>query len=104
MDALYTQFDSVFFERTRLSIVTLLYREERSSFNRLKHALQLTDGSASTHLKKLMDAGYVDSERTLAGERVQTWYSLTSHGLSVFRHYLAFLQSLAQEETDEEAP
>jgi DNA-binding MarR family transcriptional regulator len=101
VDALYTQFDAVFFERTRLSIMTLLFREKRSSFNRLKQALDLTDGAASSHIKKLSEAGYVDSRRTLSGDRVQTLYSLTAQGQTVFRHYLTFLQSLAQEGSDE---
>jgi DNA-binding MarR family transcriptional regulator len=101
VDALYTQFDAVFFERTRLSIMTLLFREKTSSFNRLKKALDLTDGSASSHIKKLTEAGYVASRRILSGERVQTLYSLTVQGQTVFRRYLDFLQSLAQEVSHE---
>lgn len=97
MDALYTQFDGVFFEKTRLSMITVLYREGESSFTRLKTFFNLTDGSAYAHLKKLADAGYVKAKRRLTGDRAETWYSLTARGGWLFRDYLDFLESVIQE-------
>jgi DNA-binding MarR family transcriptional regulator len=88
---LYTQFDNIFFEKTRLSLVTVLYQEENASFNTLKRRLEASDGAVYTHLEKLVKAGYVDKRRQLAGEQVQTVYFLTEQGQRVFREYIAFI-------------
>ncbi len=94
MDALYTQFDSVFFEKTRLSIITVLYREQESSFTHIKRMFALSDGAAYAHLRKLSQAGYVDTKRRLGADRAETWYSLTGKGREMFRSYLNFLESM----------
>jgi len=94
VDALYTQFDAVFFEKTRLSMITVLYREEESSFSRLKQLFGLTDGAAYSHLKKLVEIGYVEQSRRLGGERAETWYTLSEKGKQMFRNYLDFLESI----------
>ncbi|MFP4373057.1 MAG: transcriptional regulator [Spirochaetaceae bacterium] len=94
MDDLYTRFDAVFFEKTRLSVMTLLYRDEKAAFNTLKRRLDLTDGSLYTHLQKLIDAGYVAKSREMVGTGVQTVYRLTDTGHSEFREYLAFLEEM----------
>lgn len=91
MDELYTRFDAVFFEKTRLSIITVLYREGESSFSRVKRLFGLTDGSAYSHLKKLVETGYVEQKRRLEAERAETWYTLSTNGRRTFRDYLEFL-------------
>jgi len=96
VDALYTQFDAVFFERTRLSMMTVLYREDQVSFNRMKKLFDLSDGSAYSHLKKLVESDYVAAQRRLSGDRAETWYSMTASGRRLFRSYLDFLESIAQ--------
>ena len=64
---LYTQFDQVFFERTRLSLITILYRDGRASFLGLKRALGLTDGALYTNLEKLVTADYVGTYKDCWG-------------------------------------
>jgi DNA-binding PadR family transcriptional regulator len=90
----YTQFDAVFFEKTRLSMITLLHREGWVSFSRFKKLLGGTDGSVYSHLKKLLHAGYVKQKRQIAGEKAQTIYTLTPAGRKLFKDYLAFLEDL----------
>jgi DNA-binding MarR family transcriptional regulator len=94
VDELYTRFDAVFFEKTRLSIMTLLYRDEKVAFNTLKKRLELTDGSLYTHLEKLIDAGYVAKSREVVGTGVRTVYRLSGEGLAQFREYLSFLEHM----------
>ena len=94
MGELYTRFDGVFFEKTRLSLVTLLYREEKMSFNGLKARLSITDGALYTHLEKLIRSGYADKAKEAAGITVQTVYRLTDHGRREFLAYLEFIQEL----------
>ncbi|MFW6292613.1 MAG: transcriptional regulator [Spirochaetota bacterium] len=96
MGDLYTRFDQVFFERTRLSIVTLIEQRQSVSFNGLKQTLGTTDGALYTHLAKLIDAGYVTRRKELTGDTVQTVYSLTEQGSRAYHDYLAFLQEILQ--------
>lgn len=93
-DPLYTQFDSVFFEKTRLSMMTLLYQERSVTFNRFKQLLGATDGALYTHARKLESAGYVKAEKRLEGDRAQTLYSLTPEGRELFARYLQFLETV----------
>ena len=94
MDKLYTRFDGVFFEKTRLSLMTLIIQEEQVSFNILKKRLEMSDGALYTHLEKLIEAGYVEKRREIAGTAVQTVYTPSASGLALFREYLAFLEEM----------
>ena len=96
MADLYTRFDSVFFEKTRLSILTLLYREGRLSFNALKEALGATDGAVYTHLEKLKGAGYVTGAKELIDGAVSSQYELTDLGRAEFRGYIGFLEEMVK--------
>jgi len=91
-DFLYTQFDSIFFEKTRLSIMTLIYREEFVSFNRLKKITGSTDGAVYTHLQKLQEADYISQKKDLIGNKAQTFYFLSDTGKILFRKYIRFLE------------
>lgn len=94
MNELYTRFDAIFFEKTRLSIVTLLNQEERLAFGALKERLGGTDGAIYTHLEKLIKAGYVRKERELTPSGAQTMYELTEFGVAEFGAYISFLASV----------
>ena len=100
-DAYYTRFDAVFFEKTRLSMITLLHQEGWVSFNRLRQMLGGTDGSIYSHLKKLLNAGYIKHKRQIAGEKAQTIYTLTPAGKRLFKDYLAFLEHLLEQQKKE---
>ena len=91
---LYTQFDNVFFEKTRLSMMTVLYQEKVVSFNRFKKVIGGTDGSIYTHLQKLIDAEYISQKKELVGDKAHTIYSLTRKGKKSFQDYLKFLETV----------
>ena len=96
-DELYTQFDSVFFERTRLSILTLIHQWEKVSFNQLKNRLGGTDGAIYTHLEKLLQRGYIRKKKELTGTSAQTVYSITHKGSMAFEDYLEFLEKVLKD-------
>ena len=96
MSDLYLRFDSVFFEKTRLSMMTLLYREGAVSFNRLKALIGGSDGAIYTHVRKLVEAGYVASRKRIVGDSPQTVYSLARAGTRLFKEYLVFLEHLVE--------
>ena len=91
---LYTRFDAVFFEKTRLSMMTILYREGMVSFNRFKKTIGGTDGAVYSHVQKLLGAGYVAGKKEIAGNSVQTVYTLTKSGKQLFVEYLQFLENI----------
>lgn len=97
MADLYLQFDSVFFEKTRLSIITLLYREGRLSFNALKDILGGSDGAVYTHLEKLRQNGYIDRNKEIVDGNVSSLYELTPLGKVKFKEYVEFLEKVLQE-------
>jgi len=98
---LYLKFDSVFFEKTRLSILTLLYREGRLSFNALKEALGGTDGAVYTHLEKLKLSGYVTRDKEVIDGNVSSQFELTALGKKEFRAYIEFLEGMVREHSGE---
>ena len=79
----------------RLRIVAALNAlpdRDAITFTRLQAILDLTGGNLITHLRKLEEAGYVQTVRTGSGRTSQTSASLTPTGrlaLSAYRKALA---------------
>jgi DNA-binding PadR family transcriptional regulator len=94
MSGLYTRFDGTFFEKTRLSAMTLLYQEGELSFNGLKDTLSLSDGALYTHLEKLVKEEYVEKRKELAGGSVQTVYRISDKGRATYVDYIGFLEAM----------
>jgi DNA-binding MarR family transcriptional regulator len=64
------------------------------SFTRLQEMLGLTPGNLITHLRKLEDAGYVQSDKTGSGTSAQTTVILTREGRDALDHYTTVLRQL----------
>lgn len=64
------------------------------SFTRLQDMLGLTPGNLITHLRKLEDAGYIDSEKTGSGPASLTTAMLTHKGRTALDTYTAALRAL----------
>ncbi len=94
MNDLYARFDRVFFEKTRLSMLTILFDEGKVTFSRLRQVLKGTDGRIYSHLNKLEESGYIFRERILAEDSVQSCYALTAKGKQAFKEYLEFIKSM----------
>jgi len=64
------------------------------SFTRLQDMIGLTPGNLITHLRKLEDAGYLSSEKTLNGTGPKTTVTLTRRGREALDAYTRALRSL----------
>jgi DNA-binding MarR family transcriptional regulator len=64
------------------------------SFTRLQDMIGLTPGNLITHLRKLEDAGYIDTEKTGNGSASRTSVELTREGRTAFDTYTAALRGL----------
>ena len=64
------------------------------SFTRLQDVLKLTPGNLITHLRKLEDAGYIDSAKTGNGAASRTSVDLTRAGRTALEGYTTALRGL----------
>lgn len=81
----------------RLRIVATLAalpEDETLSFTRLQEMNGLTPGNLITHLRKLEEAGYVDTTKTGNGAASRTSVSLTRRGREALDVYAASLREL----------
>jgi DNA-binding transcriptional ArsR family regulator len=89
--------DPVIHAPARLRIVTTLAAlpdGDTLSFTRLQDMLDLTPGNLITHLRKLEDAGYLDSETTGNGRAARTSIALTGQGRAALDNYTETLRGL----------
>jgi DNA-binding MarR family transcriptional regulator len=66
------------------------------SFTRLQDLIGLTPGNLITHLRKLDDAGYVQTSKSGSGVNALTTVTLTRTGRSALEHYTAVLRDLLE--------
>jgi len=92
----FGQIDKLIHEKGRLAIMTLLMSRGEWAFQDLKSELSMSDGNLITHLRTLMQAGYVREKREAMGNRPKTSYSLTKSGTTAFRHYLEVLEAIVK--------
>jgi DNA-binding MarR family transcriptional regulator len=81
----------------RLRIVATLAtlpHGDRLSLTRLQDMTGLTPGNLASHLRKLADAGYVQTERTRSGGNPPTVVALTHRGRGALDRYSAVLRQL----------
>ena len=64
------------------------------SFTRLQDMIGLTPGNLITHLRKLEDAGYIDTEKTGNGAASRTSVALTPGGRGALDAYTAVLREV----------
>lgn len=64
------------------------------SFTRLQDMISLTPGNLITHLRRLEDAGYIDTEKTGNGAGSRTSVALTGTGRAALDGYAAALRDL----------
>ncbi len=90
-----TQIDKTIHEKARLAIVATLAAQKERTFQDLRGDLGMSDGNLLTHLRTLLEAGYV-ANRKILQERTQTSYSLTVAGKNAFHNYLDVLEKVVR--------
>ncbi len=92
-----TELDPLIHVPARLRIVATLAAlpdGDALSFTRLGDMIGLTPGNLITHLRKLEDAGYIDTEKTGNGAASRTSVALTRAGRIALDTYTAALREL----------
>jgi DNA-binding HxlR family transcriptional regulator len=89
--------DDLLLSKIRLGIVSELLANEWVAFSELQRSLEASQGNLGAHLGKLVEAGYVDEEKTFVNRKPQTRYRLAQKGRAAFVAHVRQLQSLLQE-------
>ena len=85
-----------------LSIMLLLYTHKRVKFMVLQKLLEATPGNLDYHLKKLVQADYVEISKQLFLRRPLTIITITEKGKSAFREYVEQFQEILDQVESEE--
>lgn len=86
--------DELLLSKIRLGIIAELLSSDWVAFSELQRSLDVSNGNLGAHLAKLVDAAYVDEQKTFVNRRPQTRYRLTARGRDAFAQHVSQLQSL----------
>jgi DNA-binding MarR family transcriptional regulator len=86
--------DDLLLSKIRLGIVAELLSSRWVAFSELQRSLDVSGGNLGAHLAKLLEAGYIDEEKSFANRRPLTRYRLTRAGREAFTDHVKELQSL----------
>lgn len=86
--------DDLLLSKIRLGVVAELLNSQWVSFSALVRALETTNGNLGAHLAKLVDAGYVEEDKTFVDRRPQSRYNLTAKGRDAFVAHVREMQAL----------
>lgn len=87
-------FDQVIHQPLRTKIMTYLMVHEECDFTTLKKELGLTDGHMSTHMKLLVESGYVVFRKEFIDQKPKTTYLVSKVGHKKFNEYLMTLKQI----------
>jgi DNA-binding MarR family transcriptional regulator len=96
-DLLASPLDPVLSDTTRLRIQVALHAlppGAAMSFTILRKTLMLTDGNLGTHVRVLIDAGFVSTEENWRGKRRTTLYQATSAGRAALDAHVRALNAI----------
>ncbi len=93
----FLQLDRVIHEKGRLAIMSMLAASPELSFTELRHALNMTDGNLTTHIRTLQEAGYLSVTKSFQNNRPLTTCSLTAAGKKAFTSYINLLADIVQQ-------
>ncbi|MGB8966342.1 MAG: transcriptional regulator [Candidatus Cybelea sp.] len=91
--------DELLLSKVRLGVVAELLNFDWVTFTELARSLEVSNGNLGAHLTKLLDAGYVEEEKSFVNRRPLTRYRLTQEGRDAFANHVLQLQSLLKTAT-----
>ena len=86
--------DELLLSKIRLGVIAELLTSDWIAFSELQRSLDVSNGNLGAHLGKLVEAGYVDEEKSFVNRRPQTRYHLTTRGREAFSQHVSQLQAL----------
>lgn len=93
---------SVFQSKVRLAVIASLLTGPQT-FKSLKTVTKTTDGNLGRQLEILEQKQIISVQKNIVGRRVNSTYSLTPHGKSLFSEYIQLLQGFLDGSMDKES-
>jgi DNA-binding MarR family transcriptional regulator len=82
------ELDFLIHEAARLNIIALLNECEQAEFMFLLATTGLTRGNLSTHLARLVDAGYIEEDKRFVDRKPCSTYRMSDKGRKAYAQYL----------------
>ena len=86
--------DTLLFNKYRLSIMVLLSKKKKLSYNEIKSFVKTSDGNLATHLRKLEDANFISVAKTFEGRKPKTYYSITEEGEMALKEFMDNIENM----------
>jgi DNA-binding MarR family transcriptional regulator len=86
--------DELLLSKVRLGVVAQLLNFDWIAFSELARLLDVSNGNLGAHMSKLVEAGYVEEEKSFVNRRPMTRYRLTPGGREAFSRHVSELQGL----------
>ena len=86
--------DTLLFNKYRLSIMVLLSKKKKLSYNEIKSFVKTSDGNLATHLRKLEDANFISVTKTFEGRKPKTYYSITEEGEMALKEFMDNIENM----------
>jgi DNA-binding MarR family transcriptional regulator len=90
---MFKDLDPLLHSQLRLSVVSLLVATNQAEFSYLKEKTGATAGNLSVQLTKLVDAGYIEVEKSFRDNYPLTTCRITKKGLKAFELYVENLKA-----------
>lgn len=78
----------------RTRIVALLAVRDTCDYNSIKKELNISDGHMTTHMRELIEHGYVLADKSFVDNKPRTFYKLTPTGHNMLNQYISALKSI----------
>jgi len=88
------ELDRIIHQPVRTKIMAYLVNTRTCDYTTLKKTLELSDGHMSTHMKELLESGYVEMEKAFVDNKPKTTYKITKEGKKRFAEYVNALKTL----------
>ena len=90
----YHQLNDIIHSRLRLAVISTLIHYGESDFNFIKKSTGSSDGNLSINTKKLIECGYLVSQKEFINDKPVTKYSITEKGKRDYEIYINRLLKL----------
>ena len=94
MNALTGELNKVLHQPIRTKVMAYLVTHESCDFSTIKKLFELNDGHMTTHMKELVESGYVRVEKMFVDNRPKTIYYITKDGKKAFENYIGVLRNI----------
>ena len=94
---LFSQLNRVIHEKGRLAIMSALAAAPELTFTELRDLLDMTDGNLTTHIRTLLQEGFVSVAKSYQNNRPLTSCTLTTAGRKAFAQYIDLLDQIVRQ-------